>query len=119
MNSLMIIGRLTADPEHRTTQAGKEVTTFTVAVNRRKEGADFFRVNAWGEMGNNCGKFLHKGSQVAVTGSVSVSAYKGKDGNAKGNLEVFAQAVEFLGSKGEDKPVTPPEHEPGYDDMPF
>ena len=119
MNSLSIIGRLTADPEHKTTQAGKEVTTFTVAVNKKgKDGADFFRVSAWGEMGNNCHKYLTKGKLVAVSGSVSASAYIDKQGNAKCNLEVFAQSVEFLSPK-EQSSTEPPNHEAGYDEMPF
>ena len=101
MNSLLIIGNLTADPEHRTTQAGKEVTTFTVAVNRRGQdnAVDYFRVSAWGELGNNCNRYLTKGKKVAVSGSVSVSAYNAHDGKAKGNLEVMAQSVEFLSPK--------------------
>ena len=60
MNSLTIIGNLTREPELRTTQAGKEVCSFTVAVNRPRrngedQGADFFRVSAWGELGKLCG----------------------------------------------------------------
>ena len=119
MNSLSIIGRLTADPEHKTTQAGKEVTTFTVAVSRKgKDGADFFRVSAWGEMGNNCNKYLSEGKLVAVSGSVSVSAYTGHDGKPRGNLDVFAQAVEFLSPKNEGQPQET-KQEPGEDYLPF
>ena len=120
MNSLTIIGNLTADPEHRTTQAGKEVTTFTVAVNRRGQdnAVDYFRVSAWGELGNNCNRYLTKGRKVAVCGPVSVSAYNGKDGKAHGNLEVMAQNVEFLSPKDQGN-TEPPKHEAGYDEMPF
>lgn len=122
---MTIIGRLTKDPEHRTTTSGKEVTTFTVAVNKKggeHAEADFFRVSAWGEMGNNCARYLAKGKKVAVTGSVSVSAYKDRDGNARGNLDVYANAVEFLSPKDEGraepekKPETKPQDE---DDLPF
>jgi len=98
MNQLNIIGGLTRDPESRTTQSGKQVCTFTVGVNRRndREKSDFFRVNAWGELGNNCAKYLSKGKRVRVTGSVSLSTYTAQDGTTRANLEVLAQDVEFL-----------------------
>ena len=81
MNKLTIIGNLVKDPELRSTQSGKQVCSFTVAVNRRvKPGeeakADFFRVNAWNQLGENCGKYLTKGKKVAVVGSVSVKEPK-------------------------------------------
>ena len=98
MNQLNIIGGLTRDPESRTTQSGKQVCTFTVGVNRRndREKSDFFRVSAWGELGNNCAKYLNKGKRVRVTGSVSLSTYTAQDGTTRANLEVLAQDVEFL-----------------------
>ncbi|MBQ1779098.1 MAG: single-stranded DNA-binding protein, partial [Acidaminococcaceae bacterium] len=82
MNQLNIIGGLTRDPESRTTQSGKQVCTFTVGVNRRndREKSDFFRVNAWGELGNNCARYLSKGKKVCVVGSVSVSTYTTQNG---------------------------------------
>ena len=102
MNQLNIIGGLTRDPESRTTQSGKQVCTFTVGVNRRndREKSDFFRVNAWGELGNNCARYLSKGKRVRVTGSVSLSTYTGQDGTTRANLEVLAQDVEFLSPAG-------------------
>ena len=98
MNQLNIIGGLTRDPESRTTQSGKQVCTFTVGVNRRndREKSDFFRVNAWGELGNNCARYLSKGKRVRVTGSVSLSTYTAQDGTTRATLEVLAQDVEFL-----------------------
>lgn len=101
MNQLVIIGNLVADPVSRTTQAGKNVTTFTVAVNRRKDAngnqeTDFFRVSAWGELGNLCHKWLIKGRKVCVTGRVSASAYQAQNGETRANLDVFAESVEFL-----------------------
>ena len=111
MNKLTIIGNLTRDPELRTTQSGVSVCTFTVAVNRRKTQnqqqpeADFFRVSAWRELGENCGKWLIKGKKVAVVGPVSVSTYQGKDGKTYANLEVTAQDVEFLSPAGQTESV--------------
>ena len=105
MNHLTIIGNLTADPEKRATATGKQVVTFTVAVNRRKTAAnqnpvaDFFRVNAWEELGINCANYLSKGRKVAVTGSVSVSTYTTQNGEFRASLEVMAKEVEFLTPK--------------------
>lgn len=101
MNRLFIIGNLVRDPELRTTTSGKDVCSFTLAVNRRnkREGepdADFFRVSAWGEKGKNCKQYLSKGRKAAVVGSVSVNVYTKQDGTAAASLEVNAEDVEFL-----------------------
>ena len=105
MNQVTIIGNLTADPEKRTTTTGKDVTTFTVAVNRRQRDAngnsvaDFFRVSAWNELAKNCAAFLKKGNKVCVVGSVSIHTYTRNDGSSGANMEVMAQSVEFLTPK--------------------
>jgi single-strand DNA-binding protein len=104
MNKLTIIGNLCQNPELRTTSQGISVCTFTVAVNRRntREGqpeADFFRVTAWRQLGENCAKYLAKGRKVCVVGSVSVSTYTGNDGSTKANRDVTADDVEFLSPK--------------------
>ena len=112
MNQLNIIGGLTRDPESRTTQSGKQVCTFTVGVNRRNERdkSDFFRVSAWGELGNNCAKYLAKGKKVCVIGQVSVSTYQTQNGETRANMDVFAESVEFLSpaeKTAEKAPETP------------
>jgi len=106
MQSLTILGNLTRDPETRTTTSGSTVCSFTVAVNRRKKvsgqpDADFFRVSAWNKLGENCQKYLAKGRKVCVVGSVTAHAYTTQDGKAAASLEVMANDVEFLSSKGE------------------
>ena len=109
MNRLTIIGNLTRDPEQRTTPSGSTVCTFTVAVNRRarrdaqnnQPEADFFRVSAWNQLGENCARFLSKGRKVAVVGPVSVHTYQGNDGQTRASLEVMANDVEFLSSRNE------------------
>ena len=107
MNKLFITGNLTKNPELRTTSAGKEVCTFTVAVNRRKTGnnqqpeADYFRVSAWDGLAKSCGQFLEKGRKVAVIGSVSVHTFQTQTGETKAQLEVNASDVEFLSPKGD------------------
>ena len=100
----MIIGNLTKDPEMRTTSNGVDVCSFTVAVNRRKgqqQEADFFRVSAWRERAKVCGQYLAKGRKVCVVGPVSVRTYQGNDGATRASIEVTADEVEFLSSKGE------------------
>ena len=109
MNKVFLIGNLTRDPEMRTTQSGVSLCTFTIAVNRRRGNnaeagqpeADFFRITAWRQLGDICGRYLAKGRKVAITGTVSASAYVGQDGQARASLEVQADDVEFLTPKGE------------------
>ena len=104
MNKLTIIGNLCQNPELRTTSQGISVCTFTVAVNRRntREGqpeADFFRVTAWRQLGENCAKYLAKGRKVCAVGPVSVSTYQANDGSTRAQMEVTADDVEFLSPK--------------------
>ena len=107
MQKLIIVGNLVRDPETRVTQSGKNVCTFTVAVNRRRstannqQDADYFRVSAWEKLGGLCQQFLNKGRKVAVTGSVSVTAYKNSNGEAQASMNVYAEEVEFLTPKQE------------------
>lgn len=106
MQKLIIVGNLTGDPELRTTQDGKSVCTFTIAVNRKrkidgKPDADFFRVSAWNQMGENCAKYLAKGKKASVVGTVSVRTYETQSGEHRASLEVLADEVEFLTPKGE------------------
>ncbi len=109
MNKVFLIGNLTRDPELRTTQSGISVCSFTIAVNRRRGSnaeagqpeADFFRISAWRQLGENCAKYLAKGRKVSVVGTVSASAYMGSDGLPHAGLEVQADDVEFLTPRGE------------------
>lgn len=128
MNQLTIIGNLVRNPETRTTPSGSTVCSFTVAVNRRKKvqgqpDADFFRVSTWNQLGENCQKYLANGRKVSVVGSVTAHAYTQQDGKPAASLEVMANDVEFLSSKGEaesnsgtdEKGFTPVES----DDLPW
>lgn len=104
------IGNLTKDPELRTTQDGKTVCNFTIAINRRKtkdgkEEVDFFRISAWNQLGENCGKYLSKGKKVAVTGEVRQNVYIMQNGTPGASMEVSAQDVEFLTPRGNGTPV--------------
>ena len=105
MNRLTIIGNLTKDPETRTTPNGNTVCSFTVAVNRKKTSepqTDFFRVNAWGKLGELCGRFLGKGRKVAVVGELQARTYE-SNGQTRLSLDVVADEVEFLTPAEEPK----------------
>lgn len=113
MNKLFLIGNITADPQSRTTQDGKQVCAFTVAANRRRTAnanqpdADFFRVSAWGELGNNCAKYLTKGKKVNVIGPVSISTYKAQNGETRAQMNVYAESVEFLSPASQSQQNAP------------
>ena len=126
MNQINLIGYLTADPTTRATSTGKTVTTFTVCVTRSRKDAngdrvsDFFRVNAWGATADFCGKYLAKGSRVAVIGELTPSTYEGKDGKTRYSLDVQADKVENLTEKKQEKEKPVSEWDDiSSDDLPF
>jgi len=103
MNKLMIIGNLVRDPETGTTESGVNWCTFTVAARKRfhKDGepdAEFVRVTAWRALGDSCAKFLAKGKKVCVIGEPRVHAWSQEGGQARGQMEMNADEVEFLNS---------------------
>ncbi len=93
-----LIGTICKKPEMRTTQTGKDVCSFDIAVYVNPDKSDFYRISAWGKQGESCYKWLDKGKKVYVRGDLSVSIYEGKNG-AKINLDVSASEVEFLSPK--------------------
>ncbi len=120
MNSAVIVGNLTRDPEQRRTQNGKDVTTMSVAVNRAfGEGADFFTVVVWGTQAVNCAKYLKKGRKVAVKGSMESRSYE-KDGQKRTVWELRADNVEFLTAHTGEKDMTEVhDADDPFNDMPF
>ena len=113
MQKIFIVGNLSRDPETRTTQSGVSVCSFSVAVTRRfpqngEKVTDFFNVNAWRQLGENCQKFLSKGKKVAVIGELQPRPYTAKDGTTRVSLDVSADEVEFLSPKGEGAPQGAP-----------
>ena len=103
MNKLTIIGNLVRDPETGTTESGVNWCTFTVAARKRfhKDGepdAEFVRVTAWRALGDSCAKFLAKGKKVCVIGEPRVHAWSQEGGQARGQMEMNADEVEFLNS---------------------
>ncbi len=105
MNRLTIIGGLTRDPETGTTDSGVNWCRFTVAARKKfhKDGepdAEFVRVTAWRGLGDTCAKYLKKGRKVAVIGEPKAHAWIGQSGEARGQIEMNADEVEFIGSGG-------------------
>jgi single-strand DNA-binding protein len=107
MNKLFITGRVGRTPETRTISTGDTVCSFSLAVdNKRKGGQDqpptWFKVSAWGKLGEICQRYLDKGKMATVVGPVSVSAYEAKEGGTRFSLDVRADDVEFLSAKEQD-----------------
>lgn len=104
MNKIILIGRLTKDPDLRYTPNGAAVCTFTLAVDRPfsgdKKEADFINIVVWNKAGENAAKYLAKGRQAAVEGRLQIRIYDGDDGKKRWVTEVVADRVEFIGSGG-------------------
>ena len=108
MNKVMLIGRLTRDPEVRYTQSGKTVASFSLAVDRRfvrrdadsgQQTADFIPIVAWGKLAEICGNNLVKGRRISVEGRLQIRSYEAQDGTKRTRAEVIADEIEFLDSK--------------------
>lgn len=103
LNRVILVGRLTRDPDLRyTTNGGVAVTRFTVAVNRKftnqqgERETDFINVVAWRALAENCGNYLKKGSLVAIEGRIQTRSYENQEGRTVYVTEVVADDVRFL-----------------------
>ena len=102
MNKVILMGRLTKDPEVRYTQTGKVVCQFTLAVDRpftNQEGqreADFIPVVIWGKIAELCGNSLTKGQRALVEGRLQIRSYDAKDGTKRWVTEIIANSIEFI-----------------------
>jgi single-strand DNA-binding protein len=101
LNSVVIIGRLVADPEHRETNTGKGVANMRIAVDRkgREKETDFFSVTAWGQTADFVCTYLQKGRLVAVQGRLQVRSYKDKEDVQRQSYEIVADSVQPLDSR--------------------
>lgn len=105
LNCAVIMGRLTADPELRTTNNGISVCTISVAVDRnyQREGqerqTDFLTVVAWRQTAEFIAKHFRKGKMIAVQGSIQTRKYEDRNGNKRTAVEIVADNVSFCGSK--------------------
>jgi len=106
MNKVILVGRLTRDPEVRTMPNGNPVASFSLAINRpfkNKDGnvdADFINVSIFGRQAENVGKYVTKGSLVGCEGRIQTRSYDAQDGTKRYVTEIIADNVTFLGSKG-------------------
>jgi single-strand DNA-binding protein len=131
LNRVVLIGRLTRDPELRYLPSGQPVATFTLAVDRPFAGpqgerkADFIPVVAWRKLAEQVGQHLAKGRLVAVDGRLQIREYETQDGQRRRAVEVVADHVRFLDRKAQEpveaapedfEPAPEPEEE---EDVPF
>lgn len=99
MNNVTMIGRLTKEPELRTTDEGKSICTFTLAVDdiySKEDRADFVRVTVFGAQAENCKKYLQKGFLTGISGSLRSDMYTDAEGVKRYPISVTAQRVQFL-----------------------
>ncbi len=136
INKVLLIGRLGRDPEVRYTPSGVAVANFSIATSEewtdknsgeKQERTEWHRIVAWRRLGEICGEYLHKGSQVYIEGRLQTKSWEDRDGNKRYTTEVLAQNMQMLGSAGKggraepadkdfpvEEPITVPE-----DDIPF
>lgn len=131
MNKIFLIGNLTKDPELTETSNGTSVCRFAIAVNRPYASngeVDYFNITVWRAVAENCGKFLKKGSKVAISGSLQNRSYDDKDGIKRYVTDIVAGEVEFLSPKSSGDGASSTENKekveklqtvPDDDDLPF
>jgi single-strand DNA-binding protein len=110
INRVIVTGNLTKDPELRHTQGGTAICKLRVAVNsRRKDSSgewvdkpNYFDVTVWGAQGENCATYLSKGRPVAIDGRLEWREWEAKEGGKRQAVEIIADSVQFLGSRGDD-----------------
>ncbi len=126
LNQVVLIGRLTRDPELRYTPGnGVPVATFTLAVDRpftNQQGereADFINIVTWRKLAENCANYLQKGSLTAVTGRLQIRSYEDNQGIKRKVAEVVADNVRFLdrGGRGSDEAKSAEFEGPNVDDI--
>ena len=110
MNKVILIGRLTRDPELRTTAGNLSVATFSLAVSRPytpqnggDAGADFINCVVWRRQAENLARYCHKGSQIAVEGRIQSRNYTAQDGSKRYVTEVLVDNLTFLGSRSDNQ----------------
>ena len=111
LNCAIIMGRLTADPELKTTSNGTSITRFTVAVDRnftpqgQEKQADFINCIAWRQSAEFITKYFHKGSMIAIQGEIRTGSYTAQDGSKRYTTEIQVDRANFCGSKADSGSV--------------
>jgi single-strand DNA-binding protein len=126
LNRVILIGRLTKDPELRYTPAGVAVTQFTLAIDRPFSGSqgkeketDFINIVTWRQLAETCSNYLRKGRLTAVEGRLQVRNYDNNEGRKVYVTEVIADNVRFLESNKADKPESNPQQNRSQNQDPF
>ena len=101
MNNVTLVGRLTKDPEVKTTQTNKSTCTFSIAVDRptKEKTADFISCVAWEKNAELIGKYLTKGSRIGIIGAIQSRSWEGTDGKRIYVTEVLVNRIEFIDTK--------------------
>lgn len=103
INNVILMGRLTRDPEMRSTQSGKSITSFSIAVDRGNEETDFFEITAWDKLAELVDKYLEKGRRVLVQGRLRQDTWDDKDsGKKRSKVGIVASDVTFLDSNRDE-----------------
>ena len=124
MNKFIGIGNLTKAPDLRETANGKSVANLTIAINRDYgEGVDYFTVVVWGDVADNCKKYLDKGSKIGVVGTLQNRSFESQDGYKKYVTEIQASNIEFLTFKdkkeeNKNETATAVRHRPQLEELP-
>ena len=123
LNQCQFIGRLGKEPEMKYLQSGDAVANFSIAVgwkSKDKEGAEWVNITAFGKLGEVCGQYLHKGSQVFVQGRFKTDKYTDKNGVEKYSTKIQADKIQFLGKNEAADAIAPATQAPTEDnDIPF
>ena len=125
LNRIILIGRLTRDPELRYTPQGVPVASFTLAVDRpftNQQGqreADFIDCVAWRKLGETVGNHLAKGRLVALEGRLQIRSYEAQDGTKRRVAEVIEDSVRFLDRPKEGQTSSAPQENPDTEDVAF
>lgn len=113
INSVVLMGRLTYEPELKTTPNGISVIRFQMAVDRNYQSrgeerqADFIDVTAWRQTAEFISRYFHKGSMIAIEGSIQTDNFTDRDGNKRKSVQVVANRASFCGSKAESQGANP------------
>lgn len=113
INNVTLIGRLCSDVELRTTNSGKSVANFRVAVDRSyskgdNKQTDFITIVAWESTADFISKYFSKGSMIALRGEIQTRSYEDNNGNKRVAVEVLAKEVSFCGGKNDNAPTQVP-----------
>lgn len=124
LNNCQFIGRLGKEPEMKYLQSGDAVCNFSIAVgwkSKDKEGAEWVNITAFGKLGEVCGQYLKKGSQVFVQGRFKTDKYTDKNGVEKYSTKIQAEKIQFLGKNEAADAIAPDVQAPKTDDsdIPF